>query len=125
MSRKSNVLIRILTGLAALAVLCVVSVEIVQQYQDSQRVDSVALVREVHDHLPLGSSITDVQQFLAERDIEHSKNVTGREIDAIVPNVKGSSFFTRDDLSVSFHFDYAGNLASIDTRHQMRKNTLD
>jgi hypothetical protein len=117
--RSISIPVRFLTGLIVLVVLAGLSYLVVQQYQDSQYVDGMALERQVRDNLQTGTSMANVQDFLTQHSIEHSKNMTLGEIDAVVPNVKGSSSVTRDDLVFAFHFDYAGNLQSIETSHRL------
>lgn len=83
---------------------------------DVHRMDAKALEYEVRRGLPLGSSLSSVEDYLSKRKLEFSFESPSKVVYATVRKIKGSSFFVREDLTFQFHFDDALKLKSIDTK---------
>jgi hypothetical protein len=83
---------------------------------DDHQVNAEVLEHEVRSGLPLGSSLSTVEDYLSTRGIEFSFESPSKIVYAIVRKIKGSSPLLRKDLAFQFHFDDALNLQSIDAK---------
>lgn len=79
-------------------------------------VSAEVLEREIRGGLPLGSSLSTVQDFLSKRGIEFSFEASSKSVCAVARKLKGSTTVASKSLSLQFHFDDASNLKSIDAK---------
>ena len=83
---------------------------------DTTHADAEALEHEIRAGLPVGSSLATVDDFLTEREIEHSFVASSRIDYAIVNKLKGGSIFASKSLTFQFHFDDSLKLKFIDVK---------
>ncbi len=80
------------------------------------RVDAIMLVEEIHERLPLGSSLPLVESFLEKHSLQFSYEPSFRTLYVIIREVKGSSFLIRKDATFHFHFTKYYKLGFIETK---------
>jgi type IV secretory pathway TrbF-like protein len=95
---------RLIVGLGCL-ILCAIMLGLWTYTPARNQVDAAVLEREVRGGLKVGSSLSAVDNFLRQHQIESSFNEPSRTIYAIVRGVNGSSLLVRADLTFQFHFD--------------------
>jgi hypothetical protein len=113
MARWTKVLIAIAMGLVSLVVLSLV------MDRGIGHGDAKVLEREIRVGLPLGSSLSTVDEFLGKRGIEHSFAAPSKTIYAIVRKTNGSDLLITEELTFRFHFDDALKLKSIDAKVEL------
>ena len=79
-------------------------------------ISAEVLEREIRSGLPLGSSLSTVQDFLSKRDIEFSFEASPKSVYAVARKLKGSTTVASKSLNLQFHFDDASILKSIDAK---------
>lgn len=75
-----------------------------------------ALEHEIRSSLPIGSSLTMVDEYLKKRGIEFSFEAPTRTLYATARKLKGSTMISSKSLTLKFYFDDASKLKSIDAR---------
>ena len=117
MTRLSKALIPFAVGAGCLVVLIAV---IVNQRRDhavmANGTNSELLEREIRAGLPLGSSLSTVEDFLAKRGIEFSFDLPSKSVYAVARKLKGSTASASKSLQLQFRFDDASKLKSIDAK---------
>lgn len=72
-----------------------------------------ALEYEIRTALPLGSSLSTVEDFLGKRGIEFRFEESSKSVYAIARKLKGSTMLVSESLTLQFHFDDASKLKSL------------
>jgi hypothetical protein len=78
--------------------------------------DPGTLNRELRFSIPLGSSVSYVEQVLNQEGLRFRFDQRAQTILAAAPYVKGSSWLIRSDLDFRFHFDSSSKLVAIDSK---------
>jgi hypothetical protein len=84
--------------------------------RDFHEVTAEKLDRDVRAALPLGSSRAFVEEFLAKEGMRFSFDASSKTIRANAPWVKGSSFLVHESLGLTFQFDDASKLKSVESK---------
>jgi hypothetical protein len=83
---------------------------------DFHRTKPQALESEVRRMLPVGSSRASVDEYLKKRDIEHGVDASGKIVYATARGLQGSTTIATQSLTLTFYFDDALKLKSIDAK---------
>jgi len=84
--------------------------------RDFHDVTAEKLDRDVRRNLPLGSTRSFVEEFLAKEGMRFSFDASSQTIHANAPYVRGSNFMVRESLGFTFQFDDASTLKSIESK---------
>ncbi len=82
---------------------------------DSSRVSAGFVENDIRSGLKIGSSPSEVDQFLSARKIEHSFDQDSKIVYAIVRQLRGTTLIARQNLALKFRFDESLRLTSIET----------
>jgi hypothetical protein len=109
--------VRVAVALGCLALLCII---VVRQRDRVIRANGAAnaeaLEREIRGELPLGSSLSTVEDMLRKRGIEFGFEESSNTVYAVARKLKGSTTLTSRSLAIQFHFDDASKLKSFDAK---------
>jgi hypothetical protein len=83
---------------------------------DIHKTNAETLEREIRSDLPLGNSLSKVNEYLKERGIEFSFDASTKTVYATARRLNGSTMFSSKCLTLRFHCDDALKLKSIDAR---------
>jgi hypothetical protein len=111
--------VRVAVAVGCLALLCIMVVhQKGRAIGANSAANAEALEREIRIGLPLGSSLSTVEDFLRKRGIEFSFEGSSKSVYAVARKLKGSTTLTSKCLTLQFYFDDASKLKSIDAKVQ-------
>lgn len=116
MTRLAKMLIPLAVGAGCLVVLIIALDQRRNHAIMANPTSSEDLEREIRRGLPLGSSLSGVEHFLAERRLEFSYDEPSKSVYAVAKNLKGSTATASKALQLQFHFDDALKLRSIEAK---------
>jgi len=128
MDRWKKALIAVAIVIACIALLPWLALTSMDVIRDLHRTDAKILEPDIRHELPVGSSLSQVEEALTRRGIEHSfdpgcsneishskgKRTVCRAEFAMARNVKGSSWLIESSIQFEFHFNQKLQLTSID-----------
>lgn len=97
--------------LLVLAIVDILGAVLTSRFVSAERFD-----RELRAQLPLGSSLSSVEDLLNQRGIPFSYDGSSRTLTAMVRIAKGSTFLVTKSLQLRFQFDGGSRLNSIDSK---------
>jgi hypothetical protein len=83
---------------------------------DIHQMNPETLEHEIRSGLPIGSSLTMVDEYLKKRGIEFSFEAPTKTLYATARKLKGSTMLSSKSLTLKFYFDDASKLKSIDAK---------
>lgn len=121
MARRLRALIPFAIGTGCLVLASVVFITVRPSWRngvvsDVHRMDAEALERDIRIGLPIGSSLSTVEDFLGQRGIEFSFDSSARSIYAVAHKLRGSTISASKSLQFQFRFDGALKLKSVDAK---------
>jgi hypothetical protein len=78
--------------------------------------DADVLEREIRGSLPIGSTVSAVEDSLKTHGLESHFDAPSKTIYAVARKLKGSTLVTRKDLALKFYFDDSSKLKAIDAK---------
>lgn len=78
--------------------------------------EAQALEREIRIGLPLGSSLSTVEDFLGKHRIEFSFEESSRSVNAIARKLETGTTLVSTSLKLRFYFDDASELKDLDAK---------
>lgn len=83
---------------------------------DIHKMSPETLEREIRGDLPMGTSLSGVEEYLKKRGIESGFEAQTKTIYATIRKLKGSTMITIESLTLRFYFDDLSKLTSIDAK---------